>query len=134
MVEYETAETKQAEIEVCKALSERLGVSMVHSGEFEIYDYSFKYLDDECILEVKSRSFASDKYRDTMIDKAKIDGCLALNKDVFLLAIKFTDGICTLKVDKNHKFRYGFAGRQDRNMKKDRKFCYFIPMKLFKRL
>ena len=91
----------------------------------------FDFKGDNKFIELKKRTFNSDKYPDTMIGINKIAYCK--NKDTdYYFVFSFTDGDYIWKYNNEDKLNYRSGGRRDRGYNEYKDYCY-IPINLLEK-
>ena len=116
------------EIELVEILKKEYDKTITKTSKFCCWDYE----GDECVIEIKSRKNAYNKYPTTMIGQNKIDKMMKLDKKKILIFC-FTDGVYYFILDENSIDKCSQncrGGRFDRgfNEYKSNGYC-FIPIK-----
>ena len=87
------------------------------------------------MVEIKTRTNASDKYPTYMISATKVKKILLMckeNKTIPMLVVRFTDGVFATELKDGYAISKG--GRKDRNDSCDIESCVYIPMKEFRKI
>ena len=134
---YETPETLKKERDIADII-EKSWKCKLHKMHFKL-SVDFALCDSviKAWVEIKTRTISSthsDKY---MIGLHKIKSCRELARETslpFYLVVKFTDGIYYYKDNmENHELKIGGRVVTQRDAQ-DIEPCYYIDMKLFKKL
>jgi len=89
----------------------------------------FDYEGSTTYVELKTRTFAKDKYPTTMIGLNKVKAAERTPHKTYYFAFKFTDGLYWIKYDKDlfATFEIKRGGRYDRGRPETAEYCY-IPI------
>jgi hypothetical protein len=106
------------------------GEKLQKTSQFSKVDY----MDDNTLIEMKSRRNKHNTYPTTMISKSKIDYMLNSGKKSIAL-FNFTDGLYSIEINRekiNH-FDLGIGQRRDRGMHEQTK-CFHIPIDMLTKI
>jgi hypothetical protein len=91
----------------------------------------FDFKGDNKFIELKKRTFNSDKYPDTMIGLNKIEYCKGKEAECYFV-FSFTDGDYIYRYNDTDQLNYRSGGRRDRGYNEYKSYCY-IPINLLKK-
>lgn len=134
---YENAETLSTEERLIKLIADASNSKAVKLGMKYKMDYAMTR--NGCIegwVELKKRSFDSDKYDEYMLSLDKYMIAKKLSEDTgkpCTLVVEFNDKIFLADLSKI-EFRLGMGGRKDRGDPEDYEPCCWIPIDQFKLL
>lgn len=97
------------------------------ANPYSPFDYETE--DKEVFIELKSRTFAHNKYPTTMIGQNKVNCAKAYPNKTYYFAFAFTDGLYWIKYDPEvfKSFQVKQGGRYDRGRAEVSQYCY-IPI------
>lgn len=135
---YETQNDRDNEAAVIQAVCQRWNCTAVKSPALSGSDVYFDRGDTRLAhAEIKCRTHTFKTYPDFFISAAKLRSGLErarLARVVYVLIVRFTDGIYWAYINEATVADWCCrpAGRDDRNDKRDKELCVFIPLKKFK--
>lgn len=106
------------------------GETLQKTSQFSKVDY----MDDDTLIEMKSRRNKHNTYPTTMISKSKIDYMLNSGKKSIAL-FNFTDGLYSIEINRekiNH-FNLGIGQRRDRGIH-EQTSCFHIPINMLTKM
>lgn len=130
---------KPSDLKKEKAVAEKYGeyfdLEMNKLGELFCADYQgWADFKEVCIVEIKCRENAHDKYDDYMISEQKVLKCQEYSgkhRVGFYLVVRFTDGVYQRRIKPEDMFKTRIGGRNDRNDEQDMETVCLIPMNTF---
>jgi hypothetical protein len=134
MIANDVAFGNKSEDECLKALKDKFDPFLIkNTNKFAIFDY----IGSKCFLELKTRKFSSDKYKDTMIGVNKIKNAVKNERKV-IFCFRFDDGLFYWEFDKMNSLTNGdldlrLGGRTDRGIDERRPY-YFIKTSAMKKI
>lgn len=132
---YETTQTLETEERLIKLIAEASKSKPIKLGMKYKVDYAMTRNGViEGWVELKKRSFNSDKYDEYMVSLDKYMTAKRLSEDTgkpCTLVVEFNDKIFIADLSKV-QFRLGMGGRKDRGDSEDYEPCCWIPISEFK--